>query len=699
MSRHTEKIVRTRLSSAYIENMADFLSRTRGIPITEARAFAIRQVADHLTPPNFHVVETIKPGCVEERTYGLREFLDIIHDKVVTPSGSVFYPTNIVRSIISILVGEFKSERKGIKGKMFKAVAARMGALVRMYDSIQSSIKVVLNSLPGSFGYASSIFYDKGCYNAVTSCGRMLISNSFICCEQFLGGNLVIYDEAEAINHLVLISRMCRKNVDKIASVIHSHDLKSVTRDQVVEYYNKSLKRYSLTGDLSTNKDFTTILASLPDELVQFAWYGSNMHHLVFGNSDKFHAELSELLDKTTVEPFRGEMTREMFFKLDSGILAVATTMLATQVKGRATAEIAENDKLCRLVSGAYYRLKRYQDSMEDLFDVFIYHDIGFQKIMTRNKTQRECVVVSDTDSVIFTAMAWSEWYTKQSDSLNHDSYCIGALATYWLNLANMDTMAKFAIGVGAVGADIHIIDMKSEFMYPAMLLFDIKKVYASLMASREGVMLDGLVPDLKGAAIRGVGASPRAREFITEVLVDDVLTPAISGKMNANELIAKVVKFEGTIKRSLQQGGMDFVPIVSVNPVDSYKKPNSSVYFNCLAWNEIFGESYDFINPPNKLPLLKLIPPTEYYFKWLEEHHPETHVRFSQFVEKYGKVPGGMFLPLSIKRIPKELAPIINTRDIVYFNVSPIYMTLNSLNIGAGFSKQHVLLNEIYKV
>lgn len=696
MTRRSEKVARVRLSSAYVENMTEFIARVKNISIPKARAFVVEQVKAKIQPPGIRVVETIKPGRVEERTYSLSNFLTKISDKVVTPSGSVFHTVKTVRSILSILITEFKADRKAVKGAMFKALANGARELAKMHDFGQASIKVTLNSLPGSFGYPSSIFYDKGCYNAVTSAGRMLISNSFICCEQFLGGNLVVYDEQEAINLLVLVNRMCVADTVKIAESIRRHDMKSVSREQVTEYFNNSLKRYSLDGDLSKNKTFVKLLETTSDDLVQFLWYFSNMQHIIFGNAHTFLPELKDVLGRKTVGDVPA-IKAEEFFKLDDGIMAVTTTILAKEIDGLPTVKIPENPKLLAMVVGVYHAVKLYQDSVQDLFDVFIYHNINFQKILTRNKTQRECVVVSDTDSVIFTAMAWSTWYTGQSESLNHDSYCIGALATYWLNLANDDTMAKFAISMGVLGKDIEIIGMKSEFMYTAMLLFDIKKVYAALALSREGSMFKELEPDLKGSAIRGIGASARSRKFITEVLVEDVLKPAISGTFEANEIISKVVKFEAKIKRSLQHGGMDFIPIASVKTADMYKSAKSSAYFNCMAWNEIFGDKYELVQPPNKLPLLKVLEPTDSYLDWLNTEYPDTYVKFVDFLARHKKKPGGFFLPPTLKRIPKELAPIVNMRDITYFNVSPVYLTLNSLNIGAGFSEKHVLLSEVY--
>ncbi len=63
---------------------------------------------------------------------------------------------------------------------------------------------------------------------AVTSSGRCLISNSFTCCEQFLGGNLPIFTEQEAINLAVLIKKEIT-NIAHVREVMLKYNLRFVT--------------------------------------------------------------------------------------------------------------------------------------------------------------------------------------------------------------------------------------------------------------------------------------------------------------------------------------------------------------------------------------------------------------------------------------------------------------------------------------
>lgn len=695
INRTADKIERIRLSDAYLDNMSLYLSKTFDIPINEARVFVSDQMKSKVKLPKIDVIETVKPGRIEKRSYGFSDFLTKIHDNVISPSGSVYVPSYVKTSITTSFIKSLKHARKVVKDEMLALKAKKQHAASKIKKFIQNSIKVTLNSLPGAAGYLASIFGDKGTYNAITSGGRMLISNSFICCEQFLGGNLLLHNIEEAVNLLVLID-LYGPSDDVITQALNKYNLKMVTRNDVLEYFNNAIKQHQLDEDLNNSKAFITLLNKLTPEKIQFAWYHSNMQHIVFENDSLFRTKIKNLFDTSNIVSV-DDCSKEAFYKMDMDQMAIATTILASELNNIQTNDLPKHPELCARVMGCCKKVEQMQSEFRLLFDTFIMHDIRFQRPLSRNVSKRKAVVVSDTDSVIFTVMEWSNWFTKQKDIFTKDSYAMSAIATYWFNFANADTMAKFAIALGATKDDIQIIKMKSEFMYVSMLLYDIKKVYAALMKAQEGVIFDELIPDLKGSAIRGVGASPKARKFVTNMLVKEILEPVIESYVSATDLINKVTKFEQQIKNSIKSGKTDFFPIISVKLMNSYKNPDSSVYYYARAWNEIFGNKYDRVQPPNKLPLIKILEPTDQYMEWLKGKYPDTYEKFKQFINNNKKVPTAFFLPPTLKRIPKELLPIVNVRDITYFNVSPLYLTLESINIGVGYSDRHVLLSDIY--
>ena len=695
MSRTVEQINRIPLCQAYLDNMTEYLVNIKRVPEEVAKVFVKDIISSKTKSPNIKIQDTARKGFHEVRVTKLDQFVRIIADKILTPSGSVYHPTYQKRSIIAVLIKEFKAERKAVKKKQLKAAAEGRKADETILKALQNSIKVTLNSIPGSYGSPGAIFYDKGCYNGITSSGRLLISTGFLCCEQLLAGNISIFDVEEATNLLIQIRRNVSR--DSVLRVMTQYNLKWVPRSKVFDYLNEFIKRYQLGGNLANDKNFMALFDSLSNEHLQFIWYHSNMKHICFDNEDKFKPALKQCFDATTINVGGIEFSEDNFWKRNGDIMAIAATVLAKEVNGRELAKIAKTDELVakRLMS-CCDRLELFITSLNDLFNVFMYHDINFQHAMGKNNTQRESVVVSDTDSVIFTVEEWGRWFTDGSDRITHDHYNISAFAVYILNTVNADAMAKFAISCGATGDDVSVIAMKSEYTYPTFMLYEVKKVYAALLAAQEGVHYTELRKDVKGSALKGLG-SPQAKKFANDFLIKDVLTPVMEGNVSAVDLIRKVVTCENVIKDSLKKGELEYLPRASVGTADRYKDSDRSVFFYLKAWNYIFGQDYGYIHPPDKPPKVLLLEPTELYFEWLEKNYPKVAMRFRKFILDNKKTPASMFIEGRNKSIPVELLPLIDIKAMVYFNLSPCYLTLASLNIGIGHTTEHMLLGDIY--
>ena len=51
---------------------------------------------------------------------------------------------------------------------------------------------------------------------------------------------------------------------------------------------------------------------------------------------------------------------------------------------------------------------------------------------------------------------------------------------------------------------NLSVLAMKNEFLYPIMLLYDIRKTYVGIIAAQEGNILKTPAPDIKGQTLKG---------------------------------------------------------------------------------------------------------------------------------------------------------------------------------------------------
>ena len=702
-TRNQLSVNRPSLSDAYTTAMVKFIMVTKGADEATAKEFVAEVIKTDVKLPKMTVIRSLAHGKIRDQILSFADFSKIMQTSVMSPSGSLYKPVNIMRAMVGVLIKEGLAFRKQVKKLKFIALGKGDKVAAAGYDAEQNTIKRKLNSLPGGFGSPSNLLYDKPNYNSVTSTARMLISNSFTCCEQLLAGNLPLFNEEEAFN-LITICGAYGPSDEHLKGLLTNGEpakgvakLRYVTAHKLIAFIMEQVRLYDTAYVLSPL--LLDYINNLSPERISFIYYHSNLKHVITDNEALFRPLIDSIFANPGTDKIEG-IEPKQFFECNGDILAVVTTVLSKQLEG-----VKLNDpdvltkwpnELCMCVSRHDY-IANILEQVDTVFQSFIYHDIQFQLALHRKNMQRKAVVVSDTDSVIYTAKEWSDWYVGHTDKLEQPSYNIAALMTYWLTEANADTMAKYIMGIGAVGDDIPTVQMKNEFLYPVLMLYDIKKTYAGIIKVQEGVVLPEPDPDIKGSNIRGSSGSLEAKEFIKDFIINDVLIAATNGTIDAQKLIAKTVAFEKTIWDSVMAGEIQHLPITSVGPKDQYSNPESTAYLYAMAWNDVFGVEKGTIQPPDKLPLVKFIKkPNELTLATMQSKYPEEYKRLMEFKDMY-KMPGSMFIEANQERVPEALIDLIDVRSIVYTNVSAIYLTLASLNICVGYSKDNILLSDIY--
>ena len=255
--------------------------------------------------------------------------------------------------------------------------------------------------------------------------------------------------------------------------------------------------------------------------------------------------------------------------------------------------------------------------------------------------------------------------------------------------------MQKFSIRYGAIPEQRFTMKMKNEYMYPSLILFDIKKTYAGIVAIQEGQILDKPKPDIKGVALRGSDVAPEAIAFTKNLIVNDILHASAHGKISANALIEKVAAFERKIYHSLQKGETDFLKITSINLEEDYADPLRCAFFYYMAWDEIFSTKYGAYLPPIKTVVIPLIRDRSGYYAWLDSKYPDINRKWMAFEKQY-KALNFIALNPMLEKIPEEIIPAICMRDVIYHTMKSVYVTMDKMQLGIGYKNQKLLYNDI---
>lgn len=689
-------IQREKLLGCYANNITDYLMSINGIDESrrgQVIEFVKQTTMDKLQRPKITYVAHRNYGDAELAEGDLLDFIQKASTKVITPSGSIYETLDKKRSFLTEMIEDRLALRKSIKNQMLKLLAQGKTAEAKLADCEQGTVKIGINSLIGAMGSPFNCFYDLAGFNSVTSISRNSIKLAYAHTERFLEGNFYFPNINSVINHIV-INRAKTPSKEKIEALIQKFDLYVPLPFDVEEFLLSCLKKYSR---INRHTNLTRLLESLKPHERAFLYYAGNMKHLVRSNGNLFKKWISEFFNEELatqwVDPNADTVEPTDLFKIDGDLVVIVATAYNQYLMGTEISDIVKNqpDLAKKLVHIGRYMQNKFNE-IDELFKVFMDTKIDVADVDDHKNMYRHAVIVSDTDSVIFTTKSWIEWYFDKL-VFTEESYKINSLIVYWLSKSTAFMLKHASRQKGAIGKNINCIAMKNEYFYPVMIRSALKKHYAGCIVIQEGRVLPKPKTDIKGVNFKGSNLQRETIKAAEDLLLDIINDVQQNGTVVVAKYISRIVQFEQGIISDLKSGSLRYMPIDPVKASTDYAKPESSIYFNYLFWEEIFGDKYGHINIPSKCPIIPLKPISEDYLNWLGEKDPAIKASMERFLENGPmsmKIPGKKGVsrvpidPLS-KGIPEELIPLVDIEKIVYANASPLYLAIASLGIDIG--------------
>ena len=741
---------RPKLLETWKEQVACYISFKYGVSKEQALEMAKEIGRENYKPLTAIIEETKIDGQPIIKGVDLASWFDKQSDNIITPSGSVYCQhTKKTGTIINMLL-EYLAKRKKEKKLMLKCKAAgdKTGQLIHYYA--QTLTKIFINALPGNFGSRYSIFYDKGNYNAITSCGRSLIAFAYTEIEAVLGGNFMWLSIDDLMMHI--ISQIhAGIDEDKVNAVCTKYNLARKTKEDLYEFYKKELNTYNRYTDYMhkhddsvkhakmrdnfeynhldrikksndtityvrnnphDNRDLSKIMdliANMNDAQVQYFYYFENFRHIIMENDATFRKIFNDMFNYDMV-PMDDTVDPEKLFELDGALVIMCNVAFHRYVDpGDSEIQVYDlpkkrTDLAKKFICIAQYVANKLKD-LDDILDAFVYTKICRQNVENQQLLYRNTAVVSDTDSVIFTAKDWVKWYTGSMYSINEDAYNIAMLMVYWITKAVAHAMYKFSEAHGARDQYLHTIAMKNEFLYPVMTQADVKKHYAGVITVQEGVILPKPDVDIKGGQFRGSKVPKEALRFAEKFSNDLTMEIYEHGQVDAHEVISKIRAFEERIFNELQAGVTEWLPAMSVKTKDKYANPMGSPWYYYYVWQNVFSAKYGDIIPPLKTPAVPVLAPTESYWSWLRDQDKDIHDRFVKFLSSKDergtlhKWPSSIVINPVGGKVPPELIPLIRVKDIIKSSVMPCHLLLRQIPINCGFDDDNNLFSDDYPI
>ena len=679
----------------YVDTMCQFLSKVHNQPPETFRPALERYVTDNYKNPKIKIAKKNKNGDMELVDSTLLQYIGENANNIMSPSGSVYVNTDTKESVLSQMITRKLADRKIAKNKMFecKSKGDTLGA--RKYNSEQSSIKININSAIGAMGQETNVFSNKSGFNSVTAFARSLIAHAYTTTEQLLGGNFYLPNSNLALNHLTVLSKYVNENNIDAYIICDKFKLQHPSKEQVKRFIISTIEKYSMVS----MRDVEFFIDSLNQNELDFIFYFRNLKNLICENSTMtnwFRELLSADFKESAGDIELSCMDEDLTMMLDVWMCEeIKDNDGYTNIRKLIGVDDATVGRYKQLYCSTKSKLEKYFE----LFDTFIFPEIGISMIHEVSKTSRTATVESDTDSVIFTTSEWVQLFGSGNYAVDHTGYMICSLMTYFLTKNIFYGLEQFSLRHGSSMKYKNMMKMKNEFLYPVMITYGTKKVYCALTACQEGLMYNTLVPDIKGVALRSSNVCTEASAFKDHFIVDSILRSAMNGSINPSSLIKEVIDFEQSIFKSLVSGESTYLKITSIKEDKQYKDPMSSQWAYWFVWEQVFAEEYGNIYLPDKTPIVdldtKLI--TQEYLSWLATKFPKTYSKMKIYIETYGKFPGFLAINPDTRVIPDEIKPLISYKDIVYHSMSSVYLTMEQLGITTWNKKKKIMFSDMY--
>ena len=688
----------TPLMRAYVENQIAYLRRLHpSVPVTTIQNFVMSEVNRSVRRPSMTLIDHPSYGHDQKKDVDLLTYTEnTLRSSIITPAGSVYKSPTVQVSFLKTKIESNLAHRKKQKKIMLAAAAIGDTTVEQRANYIQSSIKIETNAIPGAFGSPYNCIYDKPGYNSVTSMARHSIMCGYAHVEKILEGNFFFPTLDHCINYCILLIRVCPKNLD---SVIARYRLYIPSTKDVEDHFLASMRFYQRITE-AVKEGLHRFIASLTEIERTFVFYANCLKTLAIHNPNLFRLFIKEFFrtDVTidsTIDPSK-------VFSFNSDLLALLSGLNADIIDRKTLSEaLTEKPDGVRHLIAIGHHMERTLDRLSGLIAAFLRIDCDVANATSHPAMIRKAVMVSDTDSVIFSTQSWIEWYTG-SISFTRDAYIINGFVVFMASMSLEHLFARLSCNFGAEGEDIHRITMKNEFLYPVMLRTPLKKTYAGRVAVQEGFVLPKLKEDIKGSSFKDSNMcreTTAAGYAFVNWIFDTVMK---TGSLQVSHCLERVLDHEHTVFRSLSEGDRTFLTTRPIRNKEDYKLVDSSDYYYWLFWEEVFRPIFGEFIIPSKAYVLPLMGDgkvlyDERYRARMKAFDASLYDRLTGFMDRHQRRITRIMMPMTLKVIPAILRPAIDARGIVYANSTPFIVVMRALGVGYTDNRNQVLLSDIY--
>jgi hypothetical protein len=685
----------------YIEQSAFFLHKQKGKPV-EYYVEQLKQklfdksIAGIINPTVTHY-ERAENGDRFVTKSGLYNYIKetTASNKILAPTFTSYLSSKEQPSLLVDFVDVNVVLRSIAKKEAFAAKTNGDMVLYAIKDNEQNGKKTYNNSLSGTFGSKGSPFHNPTAHSTLTSTVRTESSLGNALNEKIVSGSRHYRNIQATLNNVISLSMSV---TPALIEVMGKYNLTIPTIDETMNCIEYSSKLYWLdVRGIDSIRSYVDKLTGYERAAVV---YTSDLYHIRKYNPDfikKFLFDLSRKIeDKTFDDPIKA------IHSVDENFVNYAHQICQSEMKGYGKKYHELSLKSVNTLAATCLNIVSVIDSYIDFIKVFFLSDnIPNSTAFIPNMVRRS-VVLSDTDSTMFSVDDYVTWYFDKLE-FSDEAFAIAGAVVFLATQCVAHTLAMFSANIGADTSRLFQISMKPEFVFPVFAQTPVSKHYYTFKTIQEGNVYKNPDFEIKGVHLKN-SASPVDIISGATKLMEQVLLGIYAGnKVELFKIIKHVADLERTIFTSLSKGEVTFYKRGKIKSKESYTQDeNSSNYRYYKFWQRVFEPEYGPVPPP---PFSVLKVPTTVsnisgYKDWLAKIDNESlKSRLMDWMSENNKVDmPTLYIPMDYvlaRGMPKEALAVLHAERIVLDLTSVYRLILGSL--GFYGKKDMTLMSQGY--
>lgn len=683
-------------------DMALFISRSRNVSYEEAAKFVENELKRKdgygLRNPTMKLLTKNKVGDREQTDSTFHHFMEgiLANKQLLSPSLTVYENATVKKSILAEYIqvnlalrqsDKHMAKEKEIQGKMDE---------YSFWNIMQNTRKVKNNSLSGAQVTISSALFNKNGHPTLTSNCRAATGYGNSNNEKFLGGNRHYWSPDVTFANIVSI--ISHTDLVALEKVMVKYGIHYPTADEVFECVHKSTVYYWYSP--TDNDVVRNLITNLQPIERAAVLYNGDLFHLAKYNDAlvrDFIGRLATYADTEHPDPDKvlGSVAEEIVHLAGYMAGAVRKGILLKELKTKnpsAYARIGQTAENISLI------LEEFTDIIQTLWIT----EAMPASIFEMPEMIRHVVLVSDTDSTIFSNDFWTKWFTG-SINFEHKSFQIGHTTTFLTANVVAHLLRKMSVNLGCIPEHLNVLKAKNEFYFTMFITTTMSKHYGAYQYAKEGNIHGKPKTEIKGKNLRDSTLPKYVMEGVDKMFRFIMDTTMEKGGLTSDQILGRVYDMEQQIYDNILHGVHSDLSTMMIKAKETYSNPVNN-YRHHEMWEQVWGPKYGHTEsaPYRAIKVSTPLDSVRKTNEWVASiEDVQLRARLEHYIQTSGRVVyPTLYLPeamVKMNGIPEEIIKVIDVRKLIYGTITPFYMLLESCGFYIVDERYKRLVSDVY--